>query len=72
MKAFTLFRLALAAAAAVTIAACTPDGGLIYSTIETETQVTDNSLSNTLTVADIAVPATARITWPRAPFTRGS
>ncbi len=53
MKTLRILRLSMSIAAAVLIGSCTPDGGTIYATIETEVKTTDNSLPNTLTTFDI-------------------
>src|SRR5690349_21514698 len=39
------------------LGSCTPDGGTIYATIETETKTVDNSLPNTLTIGDMVTTA---------------
>ncbi len=51
-------RAAIVVAAAVILGSCTADGGTIYATIESEVQVVDNSLPNTVTVGDIVKTAT--------------
>jgi hypothetical protein len=53
MKVITLVRLVMLGAVLVLVASCTPDGGTIYATIETETKTVDNSLPDTITVRGI-------------------
>ncbi len=59
--------------AAVLLAACTPGGGSIYSTIQNEVKVVDNTLDNNLVVMDVVGAAggpyyvAAGKIWPTVP-----
>jgi hypothetical protein len=57
MKAKALVRTMLFAAGVALLGSCTPDGGTIYATIETEAKIVDNTLPNTLTVGDMVSTA---------------
>ena len=62
MKTTGFVLRAALAVAALLLASCTPDGGTIYATVESETRTTDNSLPNTLTVSALASPGVSG-TW---------
>jgi len=57
MKALGILRTCFIIAAGVLLGSCTPDGGTIYATIETEHKVVDNTLPNDLRVGDIVMAA---------------
>jgi hypothetical protein len=59
MKARSALFLTATLALACALSACTPNGGSIYATIETEQKVVDSTLPKTITVCDLVNNSTA-------------